>query len=137
MDELTGRHVLTGASLLRGGNSKVYGAALFRLRERDFGEVVHARVISAAWRGVRYQLEFREFTQAKLMHDLPRFHVAIIVARRRLARPKHLERALRSLHRRAYHVARFERAPATLSMTCSGCRITGRSPPTRLRYAAR
>ncbi|MBV9751416.1 MAG: GMC family oxidoreductase, partial [Hyphomicrobiales bacterium] len=25
-----------------GGNSKVYGAALFRLRERDFGEVIHA-----------------------------------------------------------------------------------------------
>jgi hypothetical protein len=24
-----------------GGNSKVYGAALFRLRERDFGEVRH------------------------------------------------------------------------------------------------
>jgi choline dehydrogenase-like flavoprotein len=25
-----------------GGNSKVYGAALFRLRERDFDEVRHA-----------------------------------------------------------------------------------------------
>ncbi len=32
-----------------GGNSKVYGAALFRLRERDFGEVVHAGGISPAW----------------------------------------------------------------------------------------
>ncbi len=32
-----------------GGNSKVYGAALFRLRERDFGEVVHAEGISPAW----------------------------------------------------------------------------------------
>ena len=32
-----------------GGNSKVYGSALFRLRERDFGEVVHADGISAAW----------------------------------------------------------------------------------------
>ena len=30
-----------------GGNSKVYGAALFR--ERDFGEVVHAGGISPAW----------------------------------------------------------------------------------------
>jgi len=32
-----------------GGNSKVYGAALFRLRERDFGEVVHKDGISPAW----------------------------------------------------------------------------------------
>ncbi|MDQ2765059.1 MAG: GMC family oxidoreductase [Pseudomonadota bacterium] len=32
-----------------GGNSKVYGAALFRLRERDFGEVVHAGGLSPAW----------------------------------------------------------------------------------------
>jgi choline dehydrogenase-like flavoprotein len=32
-----------------GGNSKVYGAALFRLRERDFGEVVHAGGTSPAW----------------------------------------------------------------------------------------
>ena len=32
-----------------GGNSKVYGAALFRLRDRDFGEVVHAGGVSRAW----------------------------------------------------------------------------------------
>jgi choline dehydrogenase-like flavoprotein len=32
-----------------GGNSKVYGGALFRFRERDFGEVVHAGGISPAW----------------------------------------------------------------------------------------
>jgi choline dehydrogenase-like flavoprotein len=32
-----------------GGNSKVYGAALFRLRERDFDEVVHSDGISPAW----------------------------------------------------------------------------------------
>jgi choline dehydrogenase-like flavoprotein len=32
-----------------GGNSKVYGAALFRLRERDFEEVVHAGGKSPAW----------------------------------------------------------------------------------------
>ena len=32
-----------------GGNSKVYGAALFRLRERDFGEVIHAGGTSPAW----------------------------------------------------------------------------------------
>ena len=32
-----------------GGNSKVYGSALFRLRERDFGEVQHAGGLSPAW----------------------------------------------------------------------------------------
>jgi choline dehydrogenase-like flavoprotein len=32
-----------------GGNSKVYGAALFRLRERDFGQIMHQHGISPAW----------------------------------------------------------------------------------------
>lgn len=32
-----------------GGNSKVYGGALFRLRERDFGEIVHSEGVSPAW----------------------------------------------------------------------------------------
>jgi len=32
-----------------GGNSKLYGAALLRMREDDFGEVVHAGGISPAW----------------------------------------------------------------------------------------
>jgi len=32
-----------------GGNSKVYGAALLRLRERDFDEIQHAGGVSPAW----------------------------------------------------------------------------------------
>ena len=32
-----------------GGNSKVYGGALFRLRAEDFGEIVHADGVSPAW----------------------------------------------------------------------------------------
>jgi len=32
-----------------GGNSKVYGAALFRMRERDFGQIQHEDGISPAW----------------------------------------------------------------------------------------
>ncbi len=32
-----------------GGNSKVYGAALFRLREKDFGALQHVDGISPAW----------------------------------------------------------------------------------------
>src|SRR5262245_3194241 len=32
-----------------GGNTRFYGAALFRLRERDFGEIAHAGGLSPAW----------------------------------------------------------------------------------------
>jgi choline dehydrogenase-like flavoprotein len=32
-----------------GGNTKFYGAALFRLRERDFGEIKHFGGVSPAW----------------------------------------------------------------------------------------
>jgi choline dehydrogenase-like flavoprotein len=47
-----GRHGETfhpGLHYCVGGNSKVYGAALFRLKERDFGEVVHQHGVSPAW----------------------------------------------------------------------------------------
>jgi choline dehydrogenase-like flavoprotein len=39
-----------------GGNSKVYGSALLRLRERDFEEITHAGGISPAW-----PLKYRDF----------------------------------------------------------------------------
>ena len=39
-----------------GGNSKVYGAALFRMRERDFEEIMHKDGISPAW-----PLKYRDF----------------------------------------------------------------------------
>ena len=51
-DTWYGKHGETfhpGLHYFVGGNSKVYGAALFRLRERDFGEVVHKEGISPAW----------------------------------------------------------------------------------------
>jgi len=38
-----------GAHYFVGGNTKVYGAILFRMRERDFGEVRHHGGISPAW----------------------------------------------------------------------------------------
>ena len=38
-----------GLHYVVGGNSKVYGSALFRLRERDFGEIVHSDGVSPAW----------------------------------------------------------------------------------------
>jgi choline dehydrogenase-like flavoprotein len=44
-----GRSFAPGLHYYVGGNSKVYGAALFRLRERDFDEVRHKDGISPAW----------------------------------------------------------------------------------------
>lgn len=44
-----GREFHPGLHYFVGGNSKVYGAALLRLRERDFGEIRHADGISPAW----------------------------------------------------------------------------------------
>jgi len=38
-----------GAQYFVGGNTKVYGAILFRLRESDFGEVRHHGGVSPAW----------------------------------------------------------------------------------------
>lgn len=44
-----GRKFHPGLHYYVGGNSKVYGAALFRLRERDFEAVTHADGVSPAW----------------------------------------------------------------------------------------
>ncbi|MHB2205774.1 GMC oxidoreductase [Methylobacterium sp. CM6257] len=52
-----------------GGNSKVYGAALFRLRERDFDEVVHKAGISPAW-PLKYDAFAPYYDQAEAL-----FHV--------------------------------------------------------------
>ncbi len=52
-----------------GGNSKVYGSALFRLRERDFGELRHKDGISPAW-PLGYDVFEPYYTQAETL-----FHV--------------------------------------------------------------
>jgi choline dehydrogenase-like flavoprotein len=44
-----GRTFHPGLHYYVGGNSKVYGAALLRLRERDFGELHHQDGVSPAW----------------------------------------------------------------------------------------
>ncbi|MGI9170194.1 MAG: NAD(P)-binding protein, partial [Caulobacteraceae bacterium] len=44
-----GKAFQPGLHYFVGGNTKVYGAALFRLRREDFGEVVHASGVSPAW----------------------------------------------------------------------------------------
>lgn len=44
-----GKAFTPGMNYYVGGNTKVYGAALLRLREKDFGEVQHYGGISPAW----------------------------------------------------------------------------------------
>ncbi|HVN83945.1 MAG TPA: GMC family oxidoreductase [Candidatus Binatia bacterium] len=44
-----GKEFHAGAHYFVGGNTKFYGAALIRLRQRDFGEVRHHGGISPAW----------------------------------------------------------------------------------------
>jgi choline dehydrogenase-like flavoprotein len=52
-----------------GGNTTFYGAALFRLREQDFGELRHAGGISPAWPIGYADLE-RYYTQAERLYDV-------------------------------------------------------------------
>ena len=44
-----GEDIHPGTGYWVGGNTKVYGAACFRLREKDFGEVHHEGGLSPAW----------------------------------------------------------------------------------------
>ncbi|APB32814.1 choline dehydrogenase [Gloeomargarita lithophora Alchichica-D10] len=52
-----------------GGNTKVYGAALFRLRERDFQEVAHQDGISPAW-PLAYSDFEPYYQQAEALYDV-------------------------------------------------------------------
>lgn len=50
-----------------GGNTKVYGAALFRLRKEDFGELRHHDGVSPAW-PITYEDLAPYYTQAEAMY---------------------------------------------------------------------
>lgn len=52
-----------------GGNTKVYGAALLRMREHDFGEVRHYGGISPAW-PISYQDLEPYYTRAERMYSV-------------------------------------------------------------------
>ena len=52
-----------------GGNSKVYGSALLRLRERDFGELRHKDGISPAW-PLPYDVFEPYYTQAEALYHV-------------------------------------------------------------------
>ncbi|OLP15768.1 dehydrogenase [Leptolyngbya sp. 'hensonii'] len=52
-----------------GGNTKVYGAALLRMRARDFERVEHKDGISPEW-GLKYQDFAPYYTQAEQLYDV-------------------------------------------------------------------
>ena len=52
-----------------GGNSKAYGAALLRLRERDFGELRHKDGVSPAW-PLGYDVFEPYYTQAEVLYHV-------------------------------------------------------------------
>jgi choline dehydrogenase-like flavoprotein len=52
-----------------GGNTKFYGAALFRLRKEDFGELTHYSGISPAW-PIRYEDMERYYTKAEHLYQV-------------------------------------------------------------------
>ncbi|NJK63079.1 MAG: GMC family oxidoreductase [Synechococcaceae cyanobacterium SM2_3_1] len=64
-----GQELHPGMSYFVGGNTKVYGAALFRLREKDFEEYTHKDGISPAW-----PLKYKDFepyyTQAEELYQV-------------------------------------------------------------------
>ncbi len=64
-----GRTFHPGLHYFVGGNSKVYGAALFRLRERDFEEIAYPEGVSPAW-PIPYQALEPYYGQAERL-----FHV--------------------------------------------------------------
>ena len=64
-----GRSFQPGLHRFVGGNSKVYGSALFRLREKDFGAVRHHDGVSPAW-PLGYDVFEPYYTQAEAL-----FHV--------------------------------------------------------------
>ncbi|MBU7585215.1 MAG: GMC family oxidoreductase [Nostoc sp. TH1S01] len=52
-----------------GGNTKFYGGALFRLREKDFDEVIHQGGISPAW-PLKYQDFAPYYDQAEKLYEV-------------------------------------------------------------------
>jgi choline dehydrogenase-like flavoprotein len=52
-----------------GGNTKFYGAALFRLRKEDFGEIRHHGGLSPAW-PIRYEDIEPYYTEAERLYDV-------------------------------------------------------------------
>ncbi len=64
-----GQELRPGMTYAVGGNTKIYGAALFRLRERDFEQVTHVDGFSPEW-----PLKYRDwepyYTQAEQLYQV-------------------------------------------------------------------
>lgn len=64
-----GREIRPGTGYFVGGNTKVYGAALLRMRVEDFGEVRHKGGVSPAW-----PLSYRElepyYSEGELLYQV-------------------------------------------------------------------
>jgi choline dehydrogenase-like flavoprotein len=64
-----GQAIHPGVGYFVGGNTKVYGGALFRWREQDFDQVVHKGGLSPEW-----QLKYKDFepyyTQAEQLYEV-------------------------------------------------------------------
>src|SRR5919204_3842534 len=69
VDDGTGQPFHPGAHYWVGGNTKVYGAILFRLRETDFGEVHHYGGVSPAW-PLSYEDLEPYYTQAEELYHV-------------------------------------------------------------------
>ncbi len=64
-----GNEFQPGAGYWVGGNTKVYGAALFRLRERDFEKVEHAGGFSPEW-PLKYKDLEPYYTKAERLYEV-------------------------------------------------------------------
>ncbi len=69
IDDRNGGQVHPGTGYWVGGNTKVYGGALFRLRERDFDRVEHKGGISPEWI-LKYQDFEPYYTEAEKLYDV-------------------------------------------------------------------
>ena len=64
-----GNEFQPGAGYWVGGNTKVYGAALFRLRERDFETIQHAGGVSPEW-PLKYKDLEPYYTKAEKLYEV-------------------------------------------------------------------
>lgn len=64
-----GKEFQPGTHYYVGGNTKFYGAALFRFREEDFGQVRHAGGISPAW-PISYDEMEPYYTEAEYLYQV-------------------------------------------------------------------
>ena len=98
-----GGEIRPGFSYFVGGNTKIYGAALFRLREKDFESFRHRDGISPEWRSriaiektiTRRRRNFMKFT-ARPAKTRPNRGVRMNIRIRRSATSRALKRFLRS-----------------------------------------